>query len=405
MRHVTVQVFSNERIGIWQGMGGAITEATAYNFEKLSSEKQKDFIDAYYGKDGLDYTWGRVAIGSNDFCLTPYECTVKKNMGDFSISVDEQYVLPLLKKILQRKELILVASPWSPPSFMKTNKGLFGGKLKRNCYSVFARYLRKWLEAYKDSGVEIEYITPQNEPMAIQEWESCVYDFVQQRRLIYKYLIPELKSLNTKILVWDHNKTNLREVARELLTDGLEEDKVAGLAFHWYEGIYESEMRAVKKEFSNKLLIATEMCCGFSEYDINKWKDDAELYIKEIFADVNAGVDAWIDWNMLLDWRGGPSHKQNYVKSPVIMNRDDDDFILTPIYEHLKKIAQFIPAGSKIVSCKTNSKDVLAIAKISSNNVSVLLFNLNSEDVECEVVAENKRKIKKIAAHSFCEIK
>ena len=404
MKHVTVQVFPDKKIGIWQGMGGAITEATAYNFKKLSPEKQRDFLYAYYGKDGLNYDWGRIAIGSNDFCLTPYECTVKKNMQDFSITADEQYILPLLKRILEHKDLTLVASPWSPPSFMKTNKDLFGGKLKRNYYGAFARYIKKWLEAYKANGIEVSYITPQNEPMAAQKWESCTYSLAKQRILIYKYLIPELESFDIKILVWDHNKTNLQKVAEKLLKTKTENEKVAGVAFHWYDGIHEDEMKRVKRGFPNKIMVATEMCCGFSPYNPNIWEKDAELYMKEIFADVNTGVSAWIDWNMLLDWRGGPSHKQNYVKSPIIMNKNNNDFILTPIYKYLKKVAHFIPKGTEIIRCKLSDKRILAIAKKNKSGISTLLYNLNDVDVEVEIAVDEKIKTKVISAHHFCEI-
>ena len=406
MKHVTVQVFPDKKIGIWQGMGGAITEATAYNFEKLSPERQKEFLNAYYGKDGLNYDWGRIAIGSNDFCLTPYECTVKKNMQDFSITADEQYILPLLKRILGHKDLTLVASPWSPPSFMKTNKDLFGGKLKRNYYGAFARYIKKWLEAYKANGIEVSYITPQNEPMAAQKWESCTYSLAKQRILIYKYLIPELESFDTKILVWDHNKTNLQKVAEKLLKTKTENEKVAGVAFHWYDGIHEDEMKRVKRGFPNKIMVATEMCCGFSPYNPNIWEKDAELYMKEIFADVNAGVSAWIDWNMLLSWRGGPSYCKNFVKSPVILNEAEDDFILTPIYDALKEFARLFPAGSKVLRCECDSDGVAVVARKLSGGAKceLVLANLTPDEQEVECAVGSKHKAVRLAGFELTKI-
>ena len=199
-------------------LGGALTEATAYNFAKLGAKRQDDFIRACFSKKGLNYNWVRIAIGSNDFCLTPYEYTMKKSLRDFSIDVDKKYIIPMLKKILAYKKVKIIASPWSPPSFMKTNKQLTGGgRLKRNYYATYARYIQKWLQAYAEEGIKVDYITPQNEPEAIQIWESCIFSYRQQKRWIYKHLVPALADFETEILVWDHNKEKLSEVAHSLL--------------------------------------------------------------------------------------------------------------------------------------------------------------------------------------------
>ena len=314
--------------------GGAVTEATAYNFARLSAKRQREFLRAYFGKNGLNYDWVRISIGSNDFCLSSYEYTKRKDLRDFSIERDREYIIPMLKKILEYKDVKVIASPWSPPSFMKTNGQLVGGKLKRNHYKIYAQYIRKWLKAYAEEGIKVGYITPQNEPEAEQRWESCVYNYRQLKRLIYKHLVPALRGFDTKILIWDHNKEKLSEVAHVLL-DGISRDKIAGIAFHWYKGIHEREMRTVRRDFPELMMVASEMCCGFSPYDKREWQKDAELYIRELQADKECGVDVWIDWNMLLDWEGGPTHVGNNVKSPVILNERGDDFILTPIYDAL----------------------------------------------------------------------
>ena len=321
-------------------LGGAVTEATAYNFAKLSAKRQNDFIRACFGKKGLNYKWVRIAIGSNDFCLTPYEYTMRKSLRDFSIEADKRYIIPMLKKILAYKDVKIIASPWSPPSFMKTNKQLVrGGRLKRNYYETYARYIRKWLQTYATEGIKVDYITPQNEPEAVQRWESCTFNYRQQKRWIYKYLVPALEGIKTEILVWDHNKEKLSEAAHALL-DGMPREKIAGLAFHWYRGTHEREMKKVRRDFPEIMMVASEMCCGFSPYSKRGWKKDAELYRRELETDAECGVEVWLDWNMLLDRRGGPSHARNYVKSPIIMNEADDDFILTPIYEAILEFAQ-----------------------------------------------------------------
>ena len=118
---VTIEVFPNKEKQSWIGMGGAVTEASSYNMDKLSEEEKQDFINAYYSEEGLNYNLGRVAIASNDFCLKKYQLAKKRDLRDFSIDHDRQSIIPNIKEIQKMKKIDFVASPWSPPRFMKTN--------------------------------------------------------------------------------------------------------------------------------------------------------------------------------------------------------------------------------------------------------------------------------------------
>lgn len=378
-------IVTDIELGTWQGLGGAITEATAYNFAKLSSEKQKKLLDLYYGKDGLDYRWGRISIGSNDFCLEPYEYCKRVDSTDFSIEHDKKYVLPLLNQILKKRDLELLACPWSPPKCMKIGK-----RLKPWCYKKYANYINKWLDAYADEGVKVKYITPQNEPFANQIWESCLYSYRAQRKLVYKYLA---NIDNVQILMWDHNKKHLSRVADELIRDN---KKVAGLCFHWYEGTFEDEMWKVKQKYPAAMMMSSEMSCGFSLYDKNEWQKDANYYLKELFHDINSGASAFVDWNMLLDFHGGPTYCKNYLKAPIILNEKGDDFIVTPIYDALKKFAELFPVGSEVVRCEYSSKDFVAIARKTKNGCEVVVANLSDRPQEVCIKYSDKEKITKL---------
>ncbi len=389
-----VTIRKDIELGTWQGLGGAFTEATAYNFIKLNKERRQKLIDAYFGKDGLDYRWGRISIGSNDFCLEPYEYTRRPNLRDFSIIHDKRWVLRMLKLVLQQKHLQLVASPWSPPACLKTTHlRRFGGHLKPWRYGTYAKYIRKWLTAYAKEGVKIDYLTPQNEPHAVQIWDSCVYSFRAQRRLAYKYLAPALDDIDTQILLWDHNKKQLPEVADRLLKES--NPKVAGLCYHWYDGTCPEEMWAVRQKYPDIVMLGSEMCVGFSPYNPADWATAVNSYYYEIFSDINTGARAFLDWNMLLDWRGGPSYCQNYVKSPVILNEQGNDFILTPIYDALKKFTKLYPAGSKIIRCDYDSKDVAAIARKTKSGYEVVVANVSGGEQEVEIkLGKAKKRLK-----------
>jgi len=363
---IEIKINKNLSLGTWLGLGGAITEATAYNFSKLSVAKQKKLLDAYYGKDGLDYRWCRLPIGSCDFCLEPFEY----NLKHFSIEHDKQWVIPMLKQV--KKDITFIAAPWSPPRSMKfPPMRRFGGWLKPWCYDRYADYLKNWLAAYEKEGINIDFLSPQNEPFASQIWESCRYSFRAQRKLA-----EHLSGLGPKLLLWDHNKKHLIKVADELLpgTD-------AGLCFHWYDGTCEDQMWAVRQKYPDAMLVSSEMCCGFSPYDENEWQKDAALYLKEIISDINCGTTAWLDWNMLLNHQGGPTYCRNFVKSPVILNEAGDDFILTPIYAALKQFAKLFPASSEIVRCECSSPDIVAAARKTKTGHHIVALNLANEPI------------------------
>ena len=395
MKIVQVEFDRDKVIGQWQGMGGAITEAAAYNYLKLPEKRRKVFLDAYYSKAGLGYNWGRVAVGSCDFSLTEHE---------YKLTRDKKYILPMLQDILARKDLQLIASPWSPPARMKTNLQLReGGRLRKRYYEEYAQYLRKWLDDYAEAGVKVDYLVPQNEPAAAQKWESCKWSLRAQRMFIYHYLAPALDGTETRILGWDHNKKYLRRVARRLLARAPSEtaDMMAGLAFHWYDGTCMKQMEKVHEHYADKILISSEMCCGWSKYDEKAWQKDADLYTGEIFACMNAGVTAWLDWNILLDYKGGPAQQDNQVKAPIILNEKGDDFILTPIYKRLYKIAHAIPAGSEILYSESDGlrvKDgrpsgVMAVTLKHQDGIRVVMINFWDEEVEVQIAEEKSIEI------------
>ena len=379
------------KLGTWQGIGGAITEAVAYNFSKLSPAKQQKFLDAYFGKDGADYRWLRISIGSNDFCLAPYQYTKKTSLKDFSIDHDKKWLLPMLKKVVARKDLKIIASPWSPPSCLKTTHlTRFGGTLKPWRYGRYAQYIRKWLDAYAEEGIHVNYLSPQNEPHAIQKWESCIFSYRGQRRLAYKYLARELKDYDLQILLWDHNKKKFEQVADRLLngkyvTEYGRNKKVAGLCYHWYNGTYPEKMWAVRQKYSDIMLVSSEMCCGHSDYVPENWANASNPYYRELLSDINTGASAWLDWNMLLSWQGGPSYCGNFCASPVIMNEAGDDYILTPIYDALKKFSQLFPAGSEVVRCEISSDQIAAVARKVGKNYEVVVANISDDDHDQQV--------------------
>lgn len=212
----------------------------------------------------MNYNICRLSIGSSDFNLNSYSYSNKTDLSDFSISEDMEYIIPIIKRAQKRHiGLKFLASPWSPPAFMKSNKKLTeGGKLLPEFKKAYAIYLSKFIKAYKKENINIDYMTIQNEPNAKQVWESCIYNPSEELDLLIKYIYPEFKrnNINTKLLIWDHNKEKLltRSMASFKTTGAL--DKVSGIAFHWYTGDHFENIELTRNLFPDKLLIHTEGC-------------------------------------------------------------------------------------------------------------------------------------------------
>lgn len=394
-----IRVYPYKEKRRWLGLGGSITEASCYNFSLLSEEKQEKFLDSYYSYKGLNYDLGRISIGSNDFCISPYEYTQKEDLSDFSINHDKKYILPMLKKILKKKKISLVASPWTPPKFMKDNKNLFeGGKLLKKYYKLYCEYIIKFLDEYKKEGIDIDYVTIQNEPYATQRWESCNFTLEEQSDFIYNYFLEFLKNKNTKLLLWDHNKENLYEVTKKLYKYN---NKIAGIAYHSYTGTHAKNLELVSNEYKELELIHTEGCTAFEKYNEKNWIKDAQIYLIDLITDMNNGANGYIDWNILLNSKGGVTHKDNFCKSPIILNSNNDDYILTPIYYYLYHVANFIKKNFIILDIDIYHPEILAVCAKSEKEIITVVLNKNKYDVEIDLVINNSRTHDNIKANSI----
>lgn len=175
---------------------------------------------------------------------------------------------------------------------------------------------------------------------------------------------------------------------------------IAGVAFHNYAGMHFENLSLVHKNYPSYKLWCTENCTGFSKYDEKQWVHDAEIYMLEMLENINNGMNGYIDWNILLDQNGGPSHSQNYCKSPIILN-ENNEFILTPIYYYLKHLASLVPVNSDSVVVDAYRPDLFACAFKNGSNLIILILNVNDYPIEISLVIENERCQDMVAEHSI----
>ena len=226
------------------GIGAALTDASAETFYKLTEANQAKFLEAYYNQEkGIGYSLGRTIIHSCDFSTSSYTYIEEgdKELTTFNIDHDKKYRLPFTKKAIEAAggKLTMYASPWSPPAFMKSNNDMLkGGKLLPEFYQPWANYYAKFIKAYEAEGIPIWGLTIQNEPMAVQRWESCIYTAEEERDFLKNYLGPTLEKegLGDKnIIVWDHNRDLISNRANTIFEDPEASKYAWGIGFHWYE--------------------------------------------------------------------------------------------------------------------------------------------------------------------------
>jgi glucosylceramidase len=375
------------------GIGGALTDAAAETFAKLPADKQKELLDAYYDKSkGIGYSIGRTNINSCDFSSDMYTYVKDgdKELGSFNIAHDEKYKIPLIKKAMETSggKLNLFVSPWSPPAWMKDNNDmLHGGKLKPEYYDAWANYYVKFIQAYQKENIPVWGLSVQNEPMAKQTWESCMYTAEEERDFIKNHLGPVLQKNNLsdkKLIAWDHNRDLLYQRASTLLNDPDAAKYVWGIGFHWYEvwngGRQYENVKRVEETFPGKNLMLTEACnYPFSWQTFNDWKW-GENYGENMIHDFNNGAVAWTDWNILLDETGGPNHVGNFCFAPVHAKTKEGTLHYMNSYYYIGHLSKFIQPGAKRIVSSSNRVQLLTTAfKNPDGKLAVVIMNPTSE--------------------------
>lgn len=374
------------------GIGGAITDASSEVFSKLNENQQQELLKSYFGSEGIGYNIIRTSIHSSDFGLGSHTYIQENDaeLKTFSIAKDKEKRIPFIKRAIKliEDDLVFYASPWSPPAFMKTNKNMLrGGKLLPKFRQAWANYYVKFIKAYEEEGIPVWGLTIQNEPMAVQRWESCIYTAEEERDFLKDYLGPTLEKegLSDKnIIVWDHNRDLISERANMIFEDEEAAKYAWGIGFHWYEtwtgGLPKYDnLKNIKESFPSKNMMFTEGCQeGFDTERLHYWPN-AERYGNSMINDFNSGVVGWTDWNILLDERGGPNHVQNFCFAPIHADTKTGQLIYTPTYYYIGHFSKFISPGAKRVST-TTSRTTLESTSFLNKDGSLITVVMNKTD-------------------------
>ncbi len=389
-----VKVYPGITFQRFVGMGAALTEASGYVFAQMDASTQAEFIERCFGTQGNRYSLARLSIQSCDFSLgtRPYMRKRDESLHGFSIDDDWGYVIPLVKAAQQANpDLQFLASPWSPPAWAKTTHMMkLGGHLKRDSYGLWAEMIAKALSEYRKAGIDIGRITVQNEPQAVQTWESCLYSAKQEREFLRESLKPALRKAgleHVKTFIWDHNKEGALDRTAEVMRDSTSADDVDGIAFHWYSGDHFEALRVVRDFIGpDKELVFTEGCDSYSAGDPEQELPHAEHYAHEVIGDLEAGANGILDWNILLDAQGGPNHMGNFCDAPIMFDCETKQLNVRLPFHYLGHFSRFIQLGAvrMLTTRYTTDLETCSFAN-PDGSYALIVLNRNWWDIDFDL--------------------
>lgn len=360
-----VNVYPEVSYQTFEGFGGAITESAAWVYAQMDLEQRRELMDACFGPDGMGYRFVRIPIDSCDFSLAQYEGWLPGNKAD--VGHLEQRILPMLADAERAagRKLDVVVSPWSPPAHMKdTGIREGGGRLLSEMREDYAEYLCNYICELRMRGVNVSRMTLQNEQHAVQTWDSCVFKAAEEAEFLRDFMHPAMVRhgiADIEVFLWDHNKERLFERMRDAI-DGSTDGLIAGAAFHWYSGDHFEALDLCRQLYPGKRLMVSESCIEFSKFDRDDATGAAQSLLHEAIGDINHGASAFIDWNLVLDEKGGPNYVGNWCLAQFLYDTGARRLDRQPLQSYMQRLSQVAVPGAVRLATTRFSEAVDATA-------------------------------------------
>ena len=395
-----VWVDSSRRFQTVLGFGGAFTEAVAVTWRQLGAAHQDEVLRACFDPlQGHGYTLCRVHMASCDFALGNYahvETPGDLALDSFNIDRDRQALLPFIQAALRAagRPIQLLVTPWSPPAWMKTNGAMNGGgRLRPDCRAAWAQCYVRFIQAYQAEGVPVWGVSVQNEPMATQVWDSCLYSAEDERDFVRDHLGPALDAAclgHLKIVIWDHNRDGLVARASVVYADAQAARYVWGAGFHWYGDDQFDQVQLTHDAWPDKQLLFTEGCQEGGPH-LGSW-DLGERYARSMINDFNRWTVGWIDWNLLLNDQGGPNHVGNYCSAPLLADTAHDRLLPQSSYAYIGHFARFVQPGARRVLCAANRQVLECTAFVNPDaSLATVVMNRSPQAVAFALCVDGQR--------------
>lgn len=379
-----------------EGFGAALTGSSAYVLMKHLDANQRETClrELFDTSTGIGLSYLRLTMGASDFSLTNYTYNdIPLNQTDtgmiqFSISSEEEYLIPVLKEILQiNSQVKIMASPWSAPAWMKSNKSLIqGGTVNANYYNSYALYFVKYIQAFKNHGINIDAITIQNEPLFAAPYMSTEMSAQAQASFIKTALGPAFAKYNiqTKIVIYDHNWDRV-DYPLTVLSDAEARPYIAGSAFHCYAGNVNA-MSQVLNQFPEKGIYFTE--CSGGEFSPNFSNNLAWNSENLMIGSPRNGAKTVLFWNLVLDENHGPRNGGCQDCRAVVTVNSINKFVSRNVeYFSLGHTSKFLQAHAKrIETSDIRSLGISQVAYINPDGTKVLVvFNHQTSNQKIQI--------------------
>ena len=375
------------------GFGFSLTQGSAQAINELTPGNRTNLLNELFSPSGLNISMLRISIGASDLSNSTYtynESSGDINMSNFSLArPDSDHLIPLLQEILAINPSIkIMATPWTAPTWMKTNGTWIGGSLNPTYYSAYSQYFVKYLEEMDANGIAIWGITPQNEPENPWNEPSMLMTSTQQIDFINNHLGPDISAsgYSPKIIAFDHNCDNTAYPI-DVLDNSTYVD---GAAFHLYAGNI-SAMSTVRNA-TGKNVYFTEQYT-----DINgDFNGDLGWHMENV---VTGSLNNWskcvLEWNLATDASFGPHTPGgcSHCLGALTIN-DNSSYETNVSYYIIGHLSKFVQPGAMKIDVTTNSSKLFVTGfKNPDNTLTVLAFNYwgginDTEDIQLVVGAE-----------------
>ena len=381
----TIEVQADKTFQVMDGFGFTLTGGSAFHINNMSAAKRHMLLTELFAfdKENIGISYLRISLGASDLDAEVFSYNdlptgeTDVNLEKFSLAPDKKFLIPVLKEILTiNPEIKILASPWSPPTWMKTNNSSKGGSLKPEFYDAYAKYFVRYVQEMQKEGITIDAITVQNEPLHPGNNPSLLMPATEQADFIKRSLGPSFKAagVKTKIIIYDHN-ADKPEYPITVLNDPEAKKYIDGSAFHLYGGVIENVSK-VHEAHPDKNLYFTEQWIGAP----GNFGGDLQWHIKNLVIGASRNwCKTVLEWNLAADSQQKPHTPGGCTKCLGAITIDGDNVVRNPAYYIVAHASKFVRPGSVRVETNIPAGLPNVAFKTPDGKIVVIVLNESGE--------------------------
>lgn len=393
----TVEIDSTQIFQEIDGFGFSLTGGSAYVINQMAESKKSELLEELFLTEGdaIGISYLRISLGASDLSSKPFTYNETPNgesdinLDYFSLEEEQADLLPLLKRIIVLSpEIKILATPWTAPTWMKSNKSFIGGELEKEYYDVYALYFIKYIQAMADEGITIDAITVQNEPLHDGNNPSMYMSANDQKEFIKSHLGPKFEenSISTKIIIYDHNLDNT-SYSLSILSDDDAAQYIDGSAYHLYAGDINS-LSSVYTAYPDKKVYFTEQWTSAN----GSFSDDFKWHMSNIIIGATRNWSSNVlEWNLASDSNYEPHTIGGCEQCQGALTISGNSVVKNVSYYIIAHASKYVRPGSVRIA-SDSSDDLPTVAFQTPDGKKVLIVLNNGSDISTKFNISYKDK-------------